>query len=80
MSLYLLTLLTVVPFFMFVLPMHVFVIVIINADKVLSFIKRNTDPVIRHNTCDDYRCEKRKISLNVSVIIKIHREIKEIHI
>ena len=79
MSLYLLTLLTVVPFFMFVLPMHVFVIVIINADKVLSFIKRNTDPVIRHNTCDDYRCEKRKKFIKCKCN-KIHREIKELHI
>ena len=55
MSFNLLTLLTVVPFFMFCFRHCNYY-----ADKVLSFTKRNTDLVIRHNAYDDSQYEKRQ--------------------
>ena len=58
MSLYLLTLLTVVSF-----PSARFRHCYYYADRFLSVTKRNTDPVIRHNAYDDYRYEKRQNSL-----------------
>ena len=73
MSLYLLTLLTVVPFFMFVLPVHVFVIVIINANRfchLQSVIQIRLLDTIHTMTID---VKNEKNSLNVSVIKYIEK-------